>query len=105
MRGVIQGQTLEQYDLTPEQYKALIRLTATLCRLFPKLTCDYPRDASGKLIPGKLPDPALAQYHGVLGHYHVQTNKIDPGPAFQWDKVINGARRLLRLPTLPEGAP
>jgi hypothetical protein len=105
VRGVIQGQTLDQYDLTPEQYKALIRLTATLCRLFPKLTCDYPRDASGKLIPGKLPDPALAQYHGVLGHYHVQTNKIDPGPAFQWDKVINGARRLLRLPTLPEGAP
>jgi N-acetylmuramoyl-L-alanine amidase len=105
VRGVIQGQTLEQYDLTPQQYAALIRLTATLCQLFPKLTCDYPRDASGRLIPAKLPDDALAKYHGVLGHYHIQTNKIDPGPAFQWDKVINGARRLLRLPTLPEGAP
>ena len=100
VRGVIQGQTLEQYDLTPQQYAALIRLTATLCRLFPKLTCDYPRDASGHLIPAKLPDADLAKYHGVLGHYHIQTNKIDPGPAFQWDKVINGARRLLLLPPI-----
>jgi hypothetical protein len=102
VQAVIQGQPLEQYDLTPQQYAALIRLTATLCRLFPKLTCDYPRDASGQLIPAKLPDDALAKYHGVLGHYHIQTNKIDPGPAFQWDKVINGARRLLFLPPLPE---
>lgn len=101
VRAVIQGQTLEQYDLTPQQYAALIRLTATLCRLFPQLSCDYPRDASGRLIPHKLPDADLAKYKGVLGHYHVQTNKIDPGPAFQWDKVINGARRLLLLPPLP----
>jgi hypothetical protein len=36
----------------------------------------------------------LQSYHGVLGHYHVQTNKTDPGPAMQWDRVIDGARRL-----------
>ena len=34
-------------------------------------------------------------YHGLLGHYHVQENKQDPGPAFQWDKVTNGARALM----------
>ena len=23
-----------------------------------------------------------------MGHYHIQTNKDDPGPALQWDYVI-----------------
>jgi N-acetyl-anhydromuramyl-L-alanine amidase AmpD len=27
----------------------------------------------------------------------VQTNKIDPGPALDWDRVIRGARRELGL--------
>jgi N-acetylmuramoyl-L-alanine amidase len=29
----------------------------------------------------------LAAYAGVLGHYHVQANKIDPGPAFHWRRL------------------
>jgi N-acetyl-anhydromuramyl-L-alanine amidase AmpD len=101
VHGVIQGEALEQYDLTPQQYAALIRLTATLCQVFPQIKCDYPRDASGHLIPSKLPDDELAKYKGVLGHYHIQTNKTDPGPALQWDKIINGARHLLNLSSLP----
>lgn len=94
--GTVQGTELRQYDFTPEQYAALIRLTATLCKVFPRLRCDYPRDGSGKLIPVKLPDERLAAYQGVLGHFHVQTNKVDPGPAFQWDYVIDGACELMR---------
>jgi hypothetical protein len=93
--GEVQGQNLRQYDLTPQQYDSLIKLTATLCTVFPKITCDYPRDASGRVVPKKLADDVLKGYHGVLGHYHVQTNKTDPGPAFQWDTVINGARKLM----------
>jgi N-acetyl-anhydromuramyl-L-alanine amidase AmpD len=34
----------------------------------------------------------------------VQKNKVDPGPAFQWDKVIDGARRLLKQPEPKGGA-
>jgi N-acetyl-anhydromuramyl-L-alanine amidase AmpD len=95
--GTIQEHELEQYDFTPEQYRALIRLTATLCKVFPKLHCDFPRDAEGRLIPRKLPDDELTRYQGVLGHYHVQTNKVDPGPAFQWDYVIGQARWLMGM--------
>ncbi len=97
-RGRIQGESLIQYDFTPEQYAALIKLTAALCKVFPRIQCDYPRDADGKLIPHKLADEALRNYHGILGHYHIQTNKVDPGPAFQWDLVVKGARRLLEFP-------
>lgn len=96
--GVVQGAELEQYDFTPEQYKALVRLTASLCRVFPKLKCDYPRDAEGKLLNAKLPDDQLKDYRGILGHYHIQTNKVDPGPAFQWDYVVGGALNLLAPP-------
>jgi N-acetylmuramoyl-L-alanine amidase len=93
--GTIQGREMVQYDYTPEQYAALIKLTATLSKVLPRIKCDYPRDADGKLIPHKLADEDLTNYHGVLGHYHVQTNKVDPGPAFQWDYVIGNARKLL----------
>jgi N-acetyl-anhydromuramyl-L-alanine amidase AmpD len=95
VRGVIQGEDLVQYDFTPEQYAALTKLTAALCRIFPKLKCQYPVDAGGKLIPHKLPDDEWARYCGVLGHYHIQTNKDDPGPAIDWERVIGGARKLL----------
>ncbi len=97
VRGVVQGTELVQYDLTPEQYAALTKLTAALCQVFPKIACDYPRAADGTLVTRKLPPDDLARYQGVLGHYHVQQNKTDPGPAFDWDRVIGGARRLLGL--------
>ncbi len=96
VRGVVQGTELVQYDFTPQQYAALIKLTATLSQIFPKITLDYPRDRRGQLVAHKLTDAELAKYHGVLGHFHIQTNKTDPGPALQWDKLINGARQLAR---------
>ena len=99
--GTVQGQKLHQYDFTPEQYRALTHLTAALCKVFPKIRCDYPRDATGQLVREKLSDAALEKYQGVLGHYHIQKNKTDPGPALQWDRVIDGARALLAEPASP----
>lgn len=93
--GTVQGQELHQYDFTPQQYDSLIKLTATLCKVFPKLKCEYPKDDQGKLIPHVLENKQWEEFGGVLGHYHVQKNKVDPGPAFNWEKVIGGAARLL----------
>ncbi|MFO0890270.1 MAG: peptidoglycan recognition family protein [Isosphaeraceae bacterium] len=90
--GTVQGQELRQYDFTDRQYDSLARLTATLCALFPRIRLDYPRDDSGALIRSRLPDATLSSYRGILGHYHVQTNKVDPGPAFQWDRLITESR-------------
>lgn len=96
--GVIQGTELVQYDFTLEQYAALARLTATLCTIFPKLECRYPTDEDGNLIRQKLTDDELQAFHGVLGHYHIQRNKVDPGPAMDWDRVIDGAQTLMESP-------
>jgi N-acetylmuramoyl-L-alanine amidase len=93
--GTIQGQQLQQYDFTPQQYEALAKLTATLCTIFPNIRCDYPRERSGALRREKLPDADYEVYQGILGHYHVQTNKVDPGPAFQWDRLIDSSRKLM----------
>jgi N-acetylmuramoyl-L-alanine amidase len=92
--GTVQGKNLRQYDLTPEQYQALIKLTATLRSAFPKLRLDYPRDENGSLLLTKIPDDRYKTYQGLLGHYHVQANKIDPGPAFDWDRLINGVKAI-----------
>ena len=96
INGNVQHQSLSQYDFTPQQFESLIKLTATLCKIFPNLKCQYPTDSNGKLVLEKLPDDQLNSYHGLLGHYHVQSNKDDPGPAFQWDKLIDGANKLLK---------
>ncbi|HEY2156185.1 MAG TPA: peptidoglycan recognition family protein [Isosphaeraceae bacterium] len=96
--GPIHGEVRQQYDLTPQQYDSLIKLTATLHRTFPKINLDYPRGSDGKVLLTALSKEDYEKYHGVLGHWHVQLNKQDPGPAFQWDKVIEGAKA---VPTTP----
>jgi len=97
--GEVQGEALVQYDYTPEQYRALAHLTAALCKVFPKIKCDFPRAADGLLISRKLADDELDNYAGILGHYHIQTNKTDPGPAFNWAALIEQSRRLLGEPS------
>jgi N-acetyl-anhydromuramyl-L-alanine amidase AmpD len=92
--GEVQGKVLRMYDFTPQQYAALIKLTAALCEALPQIRCDYPRDENGKLITHVLSDEEFRNYRGVLGHYHIQPEKVDPGPAFEWDKLIDGVRRM-----------
>lgn len=100
--GEVQGRELRQYDLTPQQYDSLIKLTAALCTVLPRIRLDYPRDEAGQLITGVLPPEQLNSYTGLIGHYHIQKEKVDPGPAFQWDKVLEGARALMpRTPPQP----
>ncbi|HEY1686090.1 MAG TPA: N-acetylmuramoyl-L-alanine amidase [Tepidisphaeraceae bacterium] len=93
--GPMQGRMQKQYDYTPQQYQALIHLTAALCKIFPRIECDAPRDAQGHVINHVLSHEQWENFHGVLGHYHIQLEKSDPGPAFQWDYVIHGARALM----------
>ena len=93
--GEINGQQLWQYDLTPEQYRALAHLVATLHSVFPRIALDSPRDEAGEVRQDTLSPAEWTSFSGVLGHYHVQSNKIDPGPALQWDLILDTAKELL----------
>jgi N-acetyl-anhydromuramyl-L-alanine amidase AmpD len=89
--GVIHGRRYWQYDFTPQQYDALAKLCATVHAVLPRIRLDVPRDANGAMLSTNLEPPELARYEGLLGHFHVQRNKVDPGPAFDWDRVLRGA--------------
>lgn len=89
----INGQSLVMYDLTPHQYESLAKLTAALCITFPKLRLDAPRDSSGHVLARTLKPDEFACFSGVLGHFHVQENKADPGPAFDWERLLTQTRR------------
>ena len=94
VHATIQDHDLVQYDYTPEQYAALARLTAALNRVFPKIRLEVPRDAKGAVLSRKLDDKADENFTGILGHFHIQENKVDPGPALQWEKLIQEAREV-----------
>jgi N-acetylmuramoyl-L-alanine amidase len=93
--GQIQQQTLEMYDLTDAQYDSLTKLTAVLCTALPKITCDYPREADGRVVNHVLTQSQWEDYQGLMGHFHVQNDKQDPGPAFDFEKVRSGAWKLM----------
>jgi len=92
-RGKIHRTPYDQTDFTPEQYAALGKLTAALSRIFPRIILDAPRDATGKIVTHALTASQFTKHHGLIGHYHIDPRKIDPGPAFDWDRVINSAQR------------
>lgn len=94
--GTVNGSTVQMYDFTPQQYESLIKLTATLCKVFPRIECDYPKDADGHLITRELTDEEFAEFSGIIGHFHETRGKIDPGPAFQFDYVTQEAKKLMK---------
>ena len=94
--GEIHGQRLLQYDFTPQQYEALAHLLAALSRALPRCRLEAPRAADGTVLRTLLPEGAPRDgFQGLLGHWHVSEEKVDPGPAFQWDLVLTRAKALL----------
>jgi N-acetyl-anhydromuramyl-L-alanine amidase AmpD len=93
VHGTIQGQELVQYDFTPEQHLSIARLAAGVTRAFPRIALDAPRYPEGHAEAGEvrrevLSEGELASFRGILGHYHVSADKVDPGPAFDWESFL-----------------
>jgi N-acetylmuramoyl-L-alanine amidase len=92
--GQVQGKVYHQLDFTPQQYAALAKLCAALSRVFPRIRLEVPRTADGTVVNHVLPEAELRAFDGIVGHFHVQENKQDPGPAMQWDRLLIDAKRL-----------
>ncbi len=92
--GSIHGRELQQYDFTDEQYRAE-KLSVALCRTLPRIRPRVPRDDEGRVLTGVI-EPAgsgAAAFEGLIGHWHVTTGKVDPGPAFDWDRILRALDR------------
>jgi N-acetyl-anhydromuramyl-L-alanine amidase AmpD len=94
----VHGEELAQYDFTPEQYASLEALTAALVRLFPRIALDAPRASGGAVRGDTLTSEELARFRGILGHFHIGAHKVDPGPAFDWERFLAGVRVRLAAP-------
>jgi hypothetical protein len=90
--GTVQGKVYHQFDFTAQQYRTLARLCAGLSRVFPRIRLEVPRRPDGTIIDHVLPAAELRAFDGIVGHFHVQANKQDPGPAMQWDRLLRDAR-------------
>lgn len=64
------------FDFTGVQKETMALLVPAVCDAL-KIPRTLPRDDSGEVPKGLIPDPT--SYKGILGHYHLQTDKVDPG--------------------------
>lgn len=88
----VHGRTYHQYDFTPEQYRALAKLIATVNVALPRIGIEAPRDGKDAVLTRELKAAELAEFSGIVGHLHVSDSKVDPGPAFDWERVLREAR-------------
>ncbi len=73
---------------TDGQYQALIALILGLHKVLPKIKLFPPMDAEGNVIMTKIQD--YRNFQGWIGHMHLTTNRMDPGPGFDWRRVLVG---------------
>ncbi|MBM3976293.1 MAG: N-acetylmuramoyl-L-alanine amidase [Planctomycetes bacterium] len=92
IRGAIHGAEYEQHDYTARQNEALAKLVGGVARALPRIRLDYPRGADGAVLDGVLSDAEFRGFSGVLGHWHVTEQKVDPGPALDFERLIQRAQ-------------
>lgn len=75
----------KSYGYTDAQYRALGALLRTLATVFPAIDEGPPRGSDG-LVPRRVVDDPVGT-RGVLAHWHVEMDRWDPGPAFDWKEL------------------
>jgi len=93
VRGFAHGAEFEQHDFTPEQYASLAALSRALEEAL-GLELVVPRDAAGATRTDVLSDAEFEAWSGLIGHQHITTRKTDPGPAFDWDHLLEITRQV-----------
>ncbi len=80
------GKYWEPY--TEAQCESLIELVSYLCKRY-SVPTRYPPLGAGAYHERA---QHLADFHGVLGHSAINRGKSDPGPLFDWDRLMDGLR-------------
>lgn len=78
----------QSWGYTDAQYRALIALLKTLASVLPKfkLMCPLNEDNSPIWTVVEKYNPDI----GIYGHLHLTEQKFDPGPGFDWHRLVYG---------------
>lgn len=84
----INGAKVRSYGYTDPQYVALIQLLKLLTKqsMFKNLKAAYPVDPKGDVV-GRILDEPIG-HQGFMAHWHWETQRWDPGPGFDWQRVF-----------------
>lgn len=88
--GYVQARQVYQFPFTDAQYDSLTKLTRALHTALPGIRLALPRTPTGDVPDSVLTPEHLSDFSGILGHHHVSSHKIDPGPAFDWERFFQG---------------
>ncbi len=82
----------EQISLgyTDAQYESLAAVLDGLFRMFPGIRREAPVGEDGQVVTRRLLD--AAGFAGVVAHWHLKATKWDPGPGFDWERVLVAIR-------------
>ena len=75
VNDTIQNRTLKVFAPTQAQINTVEALVYTIC-LALNLPAAFPRDVHGNIVKGVLPAPK--SHRGLLGHFNISVQKIDP---------------------------
>jgi N-acetyl-anhydromuramyl-L-alanine amidase AmpD len=98
----IHGHIYQCFQYTPGQMDAMQALVKAVNRALPNVPLEYPQDTPGHQAWGELPN--VAQFAGVLGHYHTTRRKWDPGP-FDFKALCEKTRGSLCFPVFVKPKP
>jgi len=85
----INGVPWKSWGYTDAQYDALVKLLQELSTHFTKLKLAAPMDERGEII-WQVPEAIDTEKMGIYGHMHLTAQKFDPGPGFDWPRLIQG---------------
>jgi len=80
------GEYWEPY--TEAQYESLIELISYLCKRY-SVPIQYPSRGPATYYERS---QDLADFSGILGHSAINIGKSDPGPHFDWNRLMDGLR-------------
>lgn len=87
MDEIVHGQKLGPflgfYDVQERAVAELVKVVCNIC----SIPLETPRDKDGKIISTAMKQEDLNKYRGIIGHYMITTNKIDP-IGFDFEKML-----------------
>jgi N-acetyl-anhydromuramyl-L-alanine amidase AmpD len=87
----VRGSRDQHLGFFEEERRSLVALASAMCDFF-RIPRVLPGDSAGNVATGTLPREALRGFRGVIGHYHENAGKIDPGTKVWEDFQAAGFR-------------